>query len=188
MTQQNFYENYTQLLQAIWFCEKHHLLTPALVMIYTAIDSVSWLDAGNSKESGKAFKKWVEKWMLNDPTIKCSAEEIYAARCGVVHTLTPTSSQTQKGVKRIAYSWGEGDNRDLEKLIEMTGHQESLTSVHLSDLIRAFSTGMADYLEHVYSDPHLMKIFEDKCCEHFATIPHSRVTELLATAASTKAD
>jgi hypothetical protein len=103
MTQQNLFENYKHLIQAIWYCEENHLLTPALVMIYTAIDSVSWIAASSSKDSGKAFQKWVSEWMLKDPRIKCSAEELYAARCGVVHTLTPNSSMTQKGVRRIAY-------------------------------------------------------------------------------------
>lgn len=73
MTQKNFFENYKQLLQAIWLCEENHLLTPALVMIYTAIDSVSWIAAGSSKESGKAFKRWVSEWVLKDLRIKCSS-------------------------------------------------------------------------------------------------------------------
>lgn len=184
MTQQNLFENYKQLIQAIWFCEENHLLTPALVMIYTAIDSVSWIAAGSSKESGKAFKRWVSEWMLKDPRIKCSAEELYAARCGVVHTLTPNSSLTQKGVRRIAYSWGTGDNVELEALIQITGYQESLASVHLSDLIQAFSNGMADYLEHVYADPALIKAFEEKSGNHFAHIPRDKVKELLALSAS----
>lgn len=185
MTQQNFFSNYLQLLQAIEHCEKSNLLIPALVMVYSAIDSVSWLASGNCKESGKAFKRWTTDWMLKDPKIKCTADELYAARCGLVHTLTPTSSMTSKGVRKIAYSWGTGENADLERLIKIAGSEESLTSVHLSDLIQAFRNGMADYLEHVRNDPNLMKAFQEKCGEHFSTLPVSRVTELLALSAST---
>ena len=56
MSQRNFYANYLQVLVAIDHCEKNNLLIPALIMTYSAIDSVSWLAASNSRDSGKAFK------------------------------------------------------------------------------------------------------------------------------------
>lgn len=179
MTQQNFYQSYIQLIQAIEHCERNNLVVPTLVMVYSAIDSISWLAGENRKESGKAFKKWVNDWMLKDPKIKCTAEELYAARCGLVHTLTPTSSLTSKGVRKIAYSWGSGDNDDLERLIKISASEEAVASVHLSDLLQAFRTGMADCLEQIYKDPERKRSFEKKCGEHFATIPRSRVSELL---------
>lgn len=43
MSQKNFFANYRQLLQAIEHCEENNLRTPALVMVYSAIDSLSWL-------------------------------------------------------------------------------------------------------------------------------------------------
>lgn len=188
MTQQNFHTSYIQLLQAIEHCEKNNLVVPTLVMVYSAIDSVSWLASGDSKESGKAFKRWVTDWMLNDPKIKCTAEELYAARCGLVHTLTPTSSTTSKGVRKIAYSWGSGENDDLERLIKISASEETVTSVHLSDLIQAFRTGVADCLDQIYNDPERKRAFDKKCSEHFATIPHSKVSELLALSHSTQTD
>lgn len=179
MSQQNFYANYLQLLQAIEHCEENHLLTPALVMLYSAIDSVSWLASSNQKESGKAFRQWVSNWMLKDSTIKCSADELYAARCGLVHTLTPTSSMTQKGTRKIAYSWGSGNNDQLETPISGLGADTELVSVHLSDLIKVFRNGMADYLVYVRQDSQRMKHFEEKCGEHFATLSIERVDEAM---------
>lgn len=180
MTQQNFFENYLQVLQAIEHCEKNNLLTPALVMLYSAIDSVSWLASGNNKESGKAFKAWVERWMLKEPQIKCTAEELYSARCGLVHTLTPTSSLTKKGTRKIAYAWGTASNQRLEELIKTVGSDHELVSVHLSDLIQAFRVGMADYLDHVWEDPQRRKALEEKCREHFATLSMDNVDEALS--------
>ncbi|MBA4682522.1 hypothetical protein DP090_010385 [Pseudomonas sp. MDMC216] len=177
MTQQNFYANYLQVLQAIEHCENNNLLTPALVLLYSSIDSVSWLATSSTKESGKAFKTWVTDWMLKTPTIKCTADELYAARCGLVHTLTPTSSQTQKGTRKIAYSWGTASNEQLEELIQRTGSNQKLVSVHLSELIQAFRIGMADYLNYVSEDPLRMEAFEEKCKEHFATLSIDRVDQ-----------
>lgn len=179
MNQKNFFANYIQVLEAIEHCEEKNLLTPALVMLYSAIDSVSWLASGDNQESGKAFRRWVSDWMLKDPKIKCNAGELYAARCGLVHTLTPTSNLTKKGTRKVAYSWGTGDNSHLEKLINRLGHEPELVSVHLSDLIQSFRNGMADYLQYVYQDPQRMKAFDEKCGQHFTTLSIERVEEAM---------
>lgn len=170
MSRQSFYNNYIQLIRSLDHAEENHLVVPALVLVYSAIDSVSWLAAPGSKDSGKYFRNWVEKWLLRDPRIKCNAEELYAARCGLVHTLTPTSSMTQKGVRKIAYSWGSGNNALLDSALKMGQLESQIVSVHLSDLIEAFRNGMADYMEYVDRDPTLTAAFEKKCEEHFAFI------------------
>ncbi|MGE6992670.1 hypothetical protein [Stutzerimonas zhaodongensis] len=176
---QNFYNSYLQTLQAIEYCENNHLQTPALVMLYSAIDSVSWLSSSNPKASGKAFKAWVSEWMLKDPRIKCTAEELYAARCGLVHTLTPTSSLTQRGIRKVAYAWGSASSQRLEELIDSVDAASELVAVHLSDLIQVFRNGMADYLEYVSEDSQRKEAFEAKCREHFATVSMERVDEAI---------
>lgn len=170
MSRQSFYDSYIQLIRSLDHAEENHLVVPALVLVYSAIDSVSWLAADGSKDSGKYFRTWVAKWILKDPRIKCSAEELYAARCGLVHTLTPTSSMTQKGVRKIAYSWGSSDNALLDSVLKNGELESQLASIHLSDLIEAFRNGMADYMEYVDRDPALRAAFEKKCEEHFAYI------------------
>ncbi|MCY1284796.1 hypothetical protein D9M70_337130 [compost metagenome] len=54
----NFYNNYLQVLVAIEYCERQNLLLPALIMTYSAIDSVSWLAAGSSKDSGSGLRQF----------------------------------------------------------------------------------------------------------------------------------
>lgn len=179
MTQQSLFQNYMQLLEAVEHCEQSNLLIPALVLIYSAIDSVSWLAADNHKESGKAFKKWTQDWLLRSGDLDCSAEELYAARCGIIHTLTPISSLTSKGVRKIAYSWGTARNEDLKALINLTPSSNELVAVHLSDLIRVFRNAMADYINHVQSDPDLRAAYEKKCEQHFTHITNSRLDNLV---------
>ncbi|MDI4001730.1 hypothetical protein QK412_10065 [Pseudomonas aeruginosa] len=179
MPSKNFYDNYLQVLVAIEHCERQNLLLPALIMTYSAIDSVSWLAADSSKDSGKAFRKWVSEWMLKSRSLQCSADELYAARCGILHTFTPTSTLNAKGVRKIGYSWGTGDNSKLEQLIDATRSQETIVSIHLSDLIQTFRNAMADYLEYVYSDPQREAAFEAKTSEHFSTLGIETVDEYL---------
>ena len=182
MSEQNFFVSYLQVLAAIDHCEENNMLPPALVLLYSAIDSVSWLASNNHKESGKAFRQWVSDWMLTDPKITCSADELYAARCGLVHTLTPTSTLNQKGVRKISYSWGkDNDNQILERLIQHFGQDHELVSVHLSDLVLSFRNGMADYLQYVYQDPERIKAFEEKCGQHFASISREQVDDVMKT-------
>lgn len=182
MSQEKLYANYTQMIRAIEHCVQSNLLLPALVMIYASIDSVSWL-ANHDKTvySGQAFRNWIAEWMLKNSKIKCSAEELYAARCAVLHTLTPESeSAIKKGVRKIAYSWGSAKNKSLEESIERLGMDNEVASIHLDVLFAAFREGMADYMEYVHSTPELAALFMEKANLHFANISNERLDEFLA--------
>ena len=112
---ENLFKNYYQLIQATDDCINKHMIMPALILIYSAIDSAGWIASDDLDEGvGTRFQNWVNKWMLKSGKLKCTAEELYAARCGVLHTLTPNSTLSEKkGVKRIAYAWGKAKHEGL---------------------------------------------------------------------------
>lgn len=185
MSEQNLYANYIEMIKAIEHCVDNRLLLPALVMIYTSIDSVSWLANNNPKLSVKdAFTKWVDEWMLKnqdiDKLINCSSKELYAARCGLLHTLTPESDLTQRGVRKTAYSWGKAENSKLEELIVLQGQQNQITAVNLETLLNSFREAMADYLDHVYNNKELKDHFLEKAKLHFATLSIDKVDSFLS--------
>jgi hypothetical protein len=177
----NFFKNYYQLILATDSCVKEHMILPALILIYTAIDSVSWLASEDpSEEVGFRFKKWVNIWMLNNSKLKCSAEELYAARCGVLHTLTPNSTLTdKKGVRKIAYAWGKAKHEDLEESISALSMSKNVASVHLEDLFWCFRNGFADYLEQVFSSDKERENFLLKSNQHFVSTEMEKVDEFL---------
>ena len=90
MNDNNFIQVYTQIFSAITYCVSEKLILPALILIYSSIDSASWLSSDNEYHSVRErFQNWVDTWMLKKYPLPCNATELYAARCGILHTLTP---------------------------------------------------------------------------------------------------
>jgi hypothetical protein len=188
MSEQNLFRNYLQLMLAIKHCIKENLVMPALVLIYTAIDSVSWLAMRGqaSKVVGQRFQGWVNDWMLKAKGLPCTAEELYAARYGVLHTLTPDSSlSTEKGVRRVLYAWGNAKVENLQKSID-TLQEHNVVAIHLNDLFEAFRLGFADFIDSTMKDPEAAKHFVSKAAKHFANIDKKTMDTFLRSARHNK--
>jgi len=177
----NLFKNYYQLIQATDDCVNKNMVMPALVLIYTAIDSVSWIASDNPNEGvGTRFQNWVSAWMLQNEKLTCTAEELYAARCGVLHTLTPNSSLSEnKGVRKIAYAWGKAKQEELEESISALSMSVDIASIHLEDLFLSFREGFSNYLEHTFSIEEEKKKFLSKTGQHFANIEMEKIDEFL---------
>lgn len=169
---ENLFTSYCQLIQAADGCVHKLMVVPALVLIYTAIDSVSWIASEDPNELvGTRFKNWINTWMLKKGKLKCTAEELYAARCGVLHSLTPNSDLSEKkGVRKIAYAWGKAKHDELEESISALSMSDTIVSIHLESLFWAFREGFADYLDHVFSSEKEREMFLIKSGQHFANI------------------
>ena len=90
---------FLELDSAIDLCLSKSLSMPALMLLYTGIDIAGWVEA-TIEETGikgrEAFVAWVDKYMKPRTTLGCSALDLYAARCGVLHTMAPDSDLYQK--------------------------------------------------------------------------------------------
>ena len=119
--------------------------------------------------------------------LTCTAEELYAARCGVLHTLTPNSELSEfKGVRKIAYAWGNTKHADLAESITAVSMDYSIASVHLEDLFSTFKDGFADYLDEAFSNKVGREKFLTKSGKHFANINMEQMDEFLRLARENK--
>ena len=186
---ENLFKNYHQLIQVADECVNKHMILPALILIYTAIDSVGWIASEDPSEGvGTRFKNWVNVWMLKNGKLKCTAEELYAARCGVLHTLTPNSTLSEKkGVRKIAYAWGKAKHEELEESISALSMSDNIASVHLEDLFWSFREGFADYLDQIFSSNKEREKFLLKSGQHFANIEMEKMDEFLEITRNIKA-
>ncbi|MEP7198105.1 MAG: hypothetical protein ABI851_16425 [Saprospiraceae bacterium] len=79
------YSNYYDIFETIYECLEKGRITPALILIYSAIDSFSYMSNLNNHSGKKVFKEWVKKWMLDRYPLPCNETDLYAARCGLLH-------------------------------------------------------------------------------------------------------
>jgi hypothetical protein len=90
-------------LRAIGTCLDAGLAEAALALIYSGIDTFGLLDAPPAIENAgsNTFKQWCEKYIL--PRVQpveggpVNAIDLWAARCGVLHTSTPLSALERAG-------------------------------------------------------------------------------------------
>ena len=78
-------------------------LTPTLLLIYTSIDVFASMTrpVDQIDTHGGIFKDWVNKFMLPDSGLPCTAADIWSARCGLLHTLTAESRNSRAGKARM---------------------------------------------------------------------------------------
>jgi hypothetical protein len=149
VSETKLYGNMMQLGAGIETCLEKRLVTPALILLYSAIDIASWLASDNPNASVRDyFTGWVQDYVLSGKPLGCDALELYSARCGLVHTLTPDSRLVeQAGVRRIAYAWGTAKSSDLQSLIDRTGWSDRLVAVHVEELYEAWRLGLLAFTE-----------------------------------------
>ena len=78
-------------LAAIDLCLSNHYRMPALVLIYSGIDIMALLARPEAKPNvtREDFIAWCERYLTAAGFQECSAIELYATRCGIVHTYSP---------------------------------------------------------------------------------------------------
>lgn len=105
------------ILTGIELCMRHECLVSGVALIFSGIDSLAALtrpvDAVNTSRS--VFIAWVERFFLPKSGMSCSGLDLYAARCGVLHTHSAESELQRQGTARpLIYEWRQGPTADAK--------------------------------------------------------------------------
>jgi len=176
-----FYQNYIQMVAGVECCLEAKLHMPALALTYTVMDTFAWaVFGGEEKSSRRRFERWVEAWVLPQGTVGCSATELYAARCAVLHRLTSDADLTESGAaRRVAYAWGTSTALSLQHALEALNAKD-IVAVHIGELFAAVREAMARVIEAAEADSKLRQRLEHAADKHFASMEDETVAEFLA--------
>jgi hypothetical protein len=111
--QERLVEKTKQMIDAVEVCLKQDLWEPALILILSHIDALAWLSrpADRDDVTRPDFVAWIDKYLLPDSNLECTAEELYGARCGLLHSHTGESRlHRQHKIRKIFWSRAQGDN------------------------------------------------------------------------------
>ncbi|ELB2862472.1 hypothetical protein QNE90_002081 [Vibrio alginolyticus] len=102
MEQSDIEKYFMAAIEAVDLLHENKLMGQALTIIYSTIDACGLLDAPDSqhKATGSTFKSWVNKYMLEDESLECDADDLWGARCAVLHTHTSTSDLSKANKAR----------------------------------------------------------------------------------------
>ena len=129
---------------------------PALLLMYATIDIVSALSrpVTDSDTSGHVFRKWVDAYMLPGSRLTCTSDDVWAARCGLLHTLSLSSRLSRTGkAKRICYISSEAGVQRMQQFTDSKGH--NVVVVSLPTYVQAFRGGIYKFIEHMIRDEDL---------------------------------
>ena len=146
-----------------------------LILIYCGIDAMSYLDMppGQAEVESKDFIQWAERYIspnLKNQTTQITGEELYSARCAVVHTYTVESRKTKSGSARIiGYAIG-----GAQSIVWHPNVAPEMVLLRLETLRDAFFTAIDRFLTEGYADKQKQPILETRLRNLLNTIPYEK--------------
>jgi hypothetical protein len=178
MSRDAFNQHVIDLIESIEDCLAKRRILPCLTLLYSGIDVIASLET-NGRANREGFLEWVEKYLLKCGSFSCSAMDLYSARCGVVHTFTPESDLTRSGrARQIAYAWGTAKQQSFDKASSIM-EWKNCVSIHMRDLIDAFQTASANYLEEIKADPARLNRMEKAAGLWFDNLDAKKIEDFL---------
>lgn len=154
MSAKTLIDNLVGLDDAVGLCIDGRRILPALTLIYAGLDIVASLERVPTEGTRAAFVRWVEKYLRPEGTLGCTAMELYAARCGVLHTFSAESDLSRAGrAREILYAWGDADAEVLRAAAAKVGNTTSVV-VHFNSLRLLFRAGVEAWWAEVGTDPN----------------------------------
>jgi hypothetical protein len=122
----------------------------ALVLLYSGIDAMTFvnLPAGQNGVTRKEYIIWAEQYIHFPCIQQVTGLELYAARCGVLHTFTPDSDLSRDNkARRIVYV-----NHHTPEITYDPAEPENIVVMSAHGFYRAFVTGVQQFLADLHSD------------------------------------
>jgi len=173
MTQEAFEKMTQELLIAIDALLKNELRVPGLLLLYAGIDIMaSWnRSEAHAHVVRGDFVEWAERHLLYGTRLGCGPQDLYAARCGLLHFYTAESrASRQAEAKQIWYAWGTVRAQHLQTLIN-DAEVPSAMALHVDDLCRSFRRGVKLFKRSLYNDPNKADLVYERAAKFFANMP-----------------
>lgn len=176
-----FEKNLAQMVIGARACLDRDLPMPALVLIYSLIDSFAWAVDPKEANTRTRFENWLTKYVYPASPLPCTPTELYAARCAVLHTLTSKGHLHIKGkLREIAYAWGAAKTRTLSEAAVIANVSDRYVGLHLNEFLDALTNGIERTFAAAETDAELAKNLDRTAPLHFGQIKAATVDQLLA--------
>jgi len=141
----------------------------AVVLVYSGMDAMTFMNlpAGQTGSTRKDYIAWAEQYIRFPCHEKVTGVELYAARCGVLHTFTPDSDLSREGkARRIFY---------IDQHTPEVSHDAAVASdvvvVSVHGLYTAFENGVRQFLKDLHTDAARETLALERLDKMFHDIP-----------------
>lgn len=143
---------YNILLKGIKICKDNDLVEPVFILLYSTIDSLAWLNSNENdikkRKVGVEFKEFSSKYILGKLTQNITPEELYSARCSIVHTISARSKENIKNRSRYL-TYANSPQAELEGNNKLKLINENAICVNVFELFVALVNAVTEFLEDI---------------------------------------
>jgi hypothetical protein len=176
---ENIREKLLEVIKAVKLCIEERMITPSLILLYAGIEAVAWLDCGDSLRSKIRFTHWVKNYVLPLEDSDVTADELYGARCGLIHTLSAESEMSRKKkARQVVYAWGSSDVSTLKKMIDI-GNMTGYVAVKVETLVNNSKIGIERFLGECTKEPEKAKAIQERAKKLFRHMSKSEAQKLI---------
>jgi len=172
MSQNNYDLGLGELEDAINYCFSSEKWIPGLILLYSSIDLMASLNRAPAKPKVEKsdFVEWVNIYLLPGSELNCSAIDLYAARCGLVHSYSPDSVLSRDlKAKKLYYAHGNKKATELQTRIN-DSPQKDIIAVHIDQLFKALKVAVGRFASALKSNPSKEKLAAQRASEFFINI------------------
>jgi len=158
---QVFLERVNDFTQSIEILLNAGHIQPALILLFTAMDifaSLLRLET-ETDTNGGYFKKWVEDYMVAGSQRPFTSEDLWGARCGLLHTHTAESKVSRQGkARQLHYYRAHGAiSPEQQQLFDSMAKTHDKLFVDADLLYAYFIEGIRRFTVDIQADPELTK-------------------------------
>jgi len=162
-------KNLTEMVKAIELCVSNKFFISALKLTYAAIDNLAYLGTSRQMVEKPEFIKWVNSFLLPNSNLSCTAEELYAERCGLLHQNTAATHNLSSGMKNIYYTCGDSQPEEGSDHVEES-RRDQCRFISIDSLRGAVYEGILKYLQEVSKNPFLKERMLERVQKYFANV------------------
>lgn len=105
-----------ETIRAVHLLIKENLDEQAMVLLYSAIDRLSWVNLANGDVESKDFCAWADKYIEPNENLGCTSKELYAARCGILHSGAAESRLSREtDCRELFYAYAEETKKIIDE-------------------------------------------------------------------------
>ena len=151
-----YWQNVYELRKAPALCLQKEYWLSAVKLIYSGTDNLAWLTREHDRPNveGKDFIGFADKYLLPSSGLECSSEELYSARCGLLHCNTAESNISRSGKARyLSYATGWSPEEKGYEHIRPESRGRHIV-VHIDRLYEAYDKSIDRLNQRIAQEAH----------------------------------
>jgi hypothetical protein len=143
-----------------------------VILIYSGIDTMAYLNMPENQEDvqKKDFIDWVERYLKFRCKEQLSGNDVYGARCGMLHSYSVVSKLSREGkCRRISYG-----NKMKPEIIYNPKVSKQDVVVSIEGLVESFLDGVDKFLIDLFANKKKAKIAENRLQTLVHTLPYKK--------------